>query len=1070
MDNLEKKKYYANLVKEHVALAKRVMNQKGEGEAWNDLLDAVLPVQKDKFDANGIPLPADRLSKKYYDMIRKYCKGVTFEDFRVFCYDYLTSKNSYAIAYVIRRQSHFRDPYIVKCIQAAYKLFVNITQSKGTDSNSLSLDKLIVDRGDIVSESDTFVQIQDENDIVDSTPCSMPDCEDDKKNIAKISKTKNERYGDTLDVIPEEIIQTIWKRSQKDLLCLLLRGRLCLKEEYVCPIIGCTVLNGVSHRYERLWGKEYFKQYGQQLLEMYSAAGTNENSKIDEWLNFNACLVFEENIGPYNKLKWHYKCCFHLPYDYVPFTEKYILVECMEITNGLPVAQAKLSWNDIQVDILNGIGEIRFDNWIDEIDNEEKGKVIIEIVSEDDRHELYPCLTNGLPPLRKITDGTFIKWREKNIDKEQTGRFICDFGKGLAWLLNDKLDYVRYGAPRDASHRFLRATPNEAWILFGNAYASWEDTEKKWMLPVTGFMLPLEWRQVLGEEEVQKRTLPVGLYELSSQIINGLSEENMEFECGRNKGQLSLVQLFSAPFARSWGIFLSERFFHDNVELSHLSVIGGKDGNVASAFLSLISSLMYAQNNSYCIGIPIFASAKYCFEKNLETNKAYGLKEIGLLEKKLLLAAEYGGSLFYVCHEQYQEACKLAQRRKLNIEILPVVNESLANIGYSVAYGFIKGLNYRHRNRLKQVVDPTEKIERSRLVTEIASAANKYWKNDEDARRRSFVCICGKPGIGKSIIMSELQAKLHSHVTVGFACKAGEKGGCSNFIRSVYVQLCLQIPAFALEAAKYWDGVDMPSELCLKEAEQWFTELVIIPLRHISIPLYKRHYILIDGLDEDDSNLVIELLTKKELAFPDNFSLIVSSRPLSKDIEDKLTYCFPNGVKIDLDSPEYSKERQIALKQYVVTRFYSSNIRKKWEAYDFDDDELWKKIVDKDTSFLYAKYVLDGIEEGQYDIKKIGELPQGLYEYYHASFMYRFTADKYKEVRPLLKLLVENDRITVDEAKSFLQKNGIEMSIWRILKELRGYCLWEENELSLSDATLREWLKDNWRNPMFAIA
>lgn len=1071
---------YADLVKKHVALAKRVLDFERDEQAWNDLLNALLPVKTHEYDGNGIPLPADKVSAKYYEMVSRYCKGVTFEDFRIFCGYCLLSKNKYAIAYVIRRKSHFRDPYIVNCLQDAYKTFVRITQNEEVDLGSLRLDVLIEKWGDDVNnnhqlsfeaEEDVNEDVNNDNDDANNdlnVQDIQDDDGDDKKSIKRKHETNNNRYGDALDMLPEEIIHTIWKTNQKDLLCLLLRGRLCLKEEYVCPIIGCTVLNGVSHRYDRLWGKDYFKQYGQQLLEMYSASGINENSKIDEWLKFNASLMFEEINIPYKRVKSYYKCYFHLPYECLPFSEKYILVECVEATTELPVANARLSWNNLIVDIIDGIGEIQFDKWIEKINEDAGGEVVVEDIFENEKHELFPCLTNGLPPLRKINDSTFAKWHGKKMDKGQTGRFICDFGKGLAWLLNDKLEYSRYGAPRDASHLLLKPAPNEAWILFGNEYTSLDDTQKSWMLPSTGFLLPLEWRQVLGEEEIQKRSLPAGLHELSSRIIDGLGKEKTEFGHERNKRTVSYIQLFSVPFSRSWGIFLSERFFHDNVELSNLSVIGGKEENIASAFLTLIASLMYAQNNSYYIGLPVFASAKYCFDRNPETDKAYGLQKIGLLEKKMLIASEYGCSLFYVCQEQYKDACQLAQRQKLNYAIIPVTNENLADIGYSVAYGFFKGLNYRHQSRLKQVYDQAEKIERTRLIAKISKATNKYW-DDKNAKYQSFVCICGKPGIGKSIIMSELQLKHNLHVTVGFACKAGEKDSCSNFIRSVSAQLCLQIPAYAKEVEKYWNGVDMSSVLCLSDAEQWFDQLVITPLKHLAIPLYKRHYILVDGLDEDDSNLIIELLTKKELAFPDNFSLVVSSRPLTKDVEDKLMYCFPNGVKIDLDSPGYSDERQNALKQYVITRFYSSNIRRRWEAFDFDDDYLWKKIVDKDTSFLYAKYVLDGIADGQYDIRKIGELPQGLYDHYHASFIYRFPAERYKDVRPFLKMLVENDRVSIEEAKAFLLKNGTEISLWRILKELRGYCLQDGDELFLSDVTLREWLKDEQKNPMFAI-
>ena len=136
-----------------------------------------------------------------------------------------------------------------------------------------------------------------------------------------------------------------------------------------------------------------------------------------------------------------------------------------------------------------------------------------------------------------------------------------------------------------------------------------------------------------------------------------------------------------------------------------------------------------------------------------------------------------------------------------------------------------------------------------------------------------------------------------------------------------------------------------------------------------------------------------------------------------------------------------------------------------WNDAGYNDDELREKIGSKDKSFLYAQYVLQGVADGMYHFDQLDkELPAGLTAFYEQSFRYRFTTEaEYNVVRPLLKLLLENESVTTQDASVCLQ-----LPVGKLIKLLQGYCVVSDNTLTLSDASLREWLGDSIKNPDFS--
>ena len=80
-------------------------------------------------------------------------------------------------------------------------------------------------------------------------------------------------------------------------------------------------------------------------------------------------------------------------------------------------------------------------------------------------------------------------------------------------------------------------------------------------------------------------------------------------------------------------------------------------------------------------------------------------------------------------------------------------------------------------------------------------------------------------------------------------------------------------------------------------------------------------------------------------------------------------------------------DRAKDLKSFI--RYYvnhNEDVRSCWLNAGYNDDELVEKISQKDKSFLYAQYVLQGVADGMYDFDQLDqELPAGLTAFYQKS-------------------------------------------------------------------------------------
>ncbi len=923
------------------------------------------------------------LSAMYARQLRDDCNS-SVEDFYLFLYEYLTRDNNYFLNGIIEKETHFFSGYFKDILQGAYKEF----KSKHDDR----MKKARLD--------------------------------DDDSGINHETLSTEEQYSPAVRNGFNALRKLLWKKSQKDCLILLLRLVFRAGNEYSAKFLGMGTANAVSQRLKRLQGKIFF-----------SADGTDAAIELDKWLKHNLILTFTPDN---NLTQWEVKV--HLPCNCDMPDSTYCLMECY--SNNIPIKAGVLHWGKATVEICNGVAEICLKDIQNAVDDD-NGFFAVQIGTNPPT-EGYPLIVVPEDEKLKIVDDElFIRWKDLCCYDALFGKFIADFGDGLAYLLNESIDFQKYGAPDDIKHSLLLPASGEAWVLF----ASSETFEDNGFLPVNGFIMPLEWRFHPEYDNPHSALLPPSFIDLAKKISNQLN-------------------------AWGWGLYPARRFFHDRIDFSKLTLCGGRSDTISSAWLSLSSALVLAMNNSYKPLVPVFASAQYNFERE-------SLAPIGLLEQKLNVAERWYAKDFFICQEQLFQFPADRSSASNNINLVPVIADTPVDYAYTAAYHFLKDFKPQETSKMKNVHDENYKVKRAELVKNLSAMANAIWDKDSEKKKsskgdlRSFVILTGNPGMGKSLLMHDLVERWHNHNVVSYVCNAGQRNSCLDFIRNISYQLAIQSSDFA-KAIIAIPGQTMAqaTELSEEQAKKLYSQLVHQPLiQTVKKNRSIRNYIVVDGLDEDDSGLIANLLCDPEFRFPQNYSVVVSTRPIEPLYSSLKSIA---SAEMNLADTSYTECCNRDLEKYIINLIYGNEtIRQCWEnaKLSLDDDKLREKIASKDRSFLYARYVLQGIEDGFYHFDKLeSELPAGLVDFYNKSFKYRFSdSSEYDKVRPLLAILLQEPNISLQDAQNKLMANGVQYPIGKMIQALRGYCIADKNELMLSDASLRDWLCDPVHNPDFSI-
>lgn len=625
-------------------------------------------------------------------------------------------------------------------------------------------------------------------------------------------------------------------------------------------------------------------------------------------------------------------------------------------------------------------------------------------------------------------------WASRKMSEEDpiqlTAEILNDFGLVLPLLiLSDKalstLPFKMFGVEYPDRKQIARST-SETLVLFRTGLAVDPDSP----LSSDGFALPLEWRPVNITDNVLCDSLPQNLIALSENVKQRLAKTPV----------------------RLWP---SRRFFDDRVDFSSPEIFGGEEDSVASAFGALAVGLRYHERR-YTYPVWPFVSLAYDCEQEQP-------RPVGGIAQKIALARSFGASRVLVAAGQTGLPIELQGM------LLPEAHgANLDQTIDSVAYSHLSYLEPTTPVQFKTTGGDYEE-RRRKVYMRLSQAAHKP---DPDAANPHgpFVVLFGKPGMGKSILMSQLRNYLgetEANKCFAYICMAGRENQGVEFAKSIaHAVGCRCAGCLPESGGEDFHGLVLHGAELKAFYRKWVVGSL---LRFVELGKQRGQlYLLVDGLDEDPSGEVLELLTDEETRLPKCVSVVVSTRRIVED-EDRLASVLSDEVDLNGDDPELARDCHQDLGAYIQYWPLRNNaVRNQLIKVGMTPSELSAIILSHEQSFLYAYYVLHGLAEGRYAVETLGkDIPKDLKACFADAFRARFPrpAD-YDFVRPLLKTLTPTGRASVAEARKTLPFG---MAVGAVVKALRGYVAEEGHELVLTSKPLRDWLKDDLHNPEFAI-
>lgn len=641
-----------------------------------------------------------------------------------------------------------------------------------------------------------------------------------------------------------------------------------------------------------------------------------------------------------------------------------------------------------------------------------------------------PMSFNHIVLSRRMLEAWAARKMSEEDPVEMTAELLNDFGVMLPLLfLSDealkKLPFEKFGITYP-DRKSLKRMVNETYVLFRCGLDIDDDSP----LSKDGFALPLEWRSIDVTNNILCDQLPGNLIDLSEKV----------------------KRLFAHKTVR---LFPSSRFFDNRVDFSSPDLIDGGVDVVGSAFGALAVGLRHAER-LYKHPRWTFASIAFDFDKRV-------LEPVSGIAQKIGLARTFGASRFMVAPRQGD---------------IPVVDDMIVSEAHgrtvdqqidSVAYSHLAAIEPAIPMEFK-TTDGGYEEPRYKIFSSLSSEANRI-DPDETNSRGPFVVLFGNPGSGKSIIMSQLHAYITETVTnkcFNYVCAAGRENQGVDFVKAIAYSIgCQRAGVLPKDMDESFRTLVLHGD----ELKAFYRKWVLDSLDRVieTATAKERFYILVDGLDEDSSGEILDLLTDTELCLPKRVSVVVSSRRIVQE-EDRLKARRTFEIDLDGDDPDIREACELDLGSYI--RYWphrNRTVMNKLVNAGMSASELIRIILSHERSFLYAYYVLHGIAEGRYEVETLGkDIPADLKACFYDAFKARFpTKASYEYVRPLLEAIVKTGRVTMAVARRVI---GERARLGEVVQALRGYVIEEGDDLVLSGKPLRDWLADDLHNVEFGIS
>ncbi|MDJ1176954.1 AAA family ATPase [Roseofilum capinflatum] len=301
------------------------------------------------------------------------------------------------------------------------------------------------------------------------------------------------------------------------------------------------------------------------------------------------------------------------------------------------------------------------------------------------------------------------------------------------------------------------------------------------------------------------------------------------------------------------------------------------------------------------------------------------------------------------------------------------LSEDLANCNGAGKAGHLhKFLRQQYRNGCGSIVPPKpdglysdefkaliqEKIERFCGREFVFDAFDQFIQHNP----KGYFTVIGDAGMGKTALSAKLVSERHyPHY---FNILAQGINTPDLFLRRIREQL---IGRYRLEKA---EGDNLPA--LLEKVSQ-------------KLPAGERLILVIDALDEVNQESGSNLLYLP-MTLPERVYIFLTRRPYT--LKTKRLNLSP-GVpysELDLREEKYMKLSEIDIKAYIGLFLQDPEHQEslqRWIAERTTTEEFVEQVADKsENNFMYLRYLLPAIAEGQYNDLQLAQLPNGLEEYY----------------------------------------------------------------------------------------
>lgn len=372
--------------------------------------------------------------------------------------------------------------------------------------------------------------------------------------------------------------------------------------------------------------------------------------------------------------------------------------------------------------------------------------------------------------------------------------------------------------------------------------------------------------------------------------------------------------------------------------------------------------------------------------------------------------------------------------------------------------------------QLKETLEPISSLSRLKSLTQ-KEMYGRIWlyekieEWDKSSNHRLFWIVAG-PGFGKSMFAANLQERYNARIPAIQFVEWGKPDHSSpcRILKNLAFQLAVRYPEYRTFVLQQSDVIN--NKLNEKNEDELF-ELLFCESTWMKIDGGQENvWVLIDALDEANDeygNKIAQTLARHMDRMPHWMRFILTSRDDSK-VRLPLQKYHPQIFDLE----EYVKEKNSEdLLLYVRCELDSLH----------PTEEQVQQIVDKSQGvFLYLSLCVEGINNGEYSLDHIDNLPDGLNGYYYELFTRQFGNDieKYKkEIAPILQLMVA--------AKKNLQLPFIkyllditDSKLYEVCASLEHICnILDENGdevISFFHNSIENWITNHRQSGLFYVS